>query len=222
MAGPEQLVHNLVRWESGSRERLANAALHLFAAQGFEGTTVAQIADEARLTERTFFRYYADKREVLFVDQERFEGLFLAGLAGSTSDRPDGARRRGDHRSGGLLSRREAVVVTCTRAQVLADNDALMERELHKMSALAETLGETLMSRGIDPTSAAFAAEAAVSVFRRSFAAWVAEGEERSFTEISDAAWRTLRQLRGPRWALFDRRNAYRESDSDSVCSLPR
>src|SRR4029077_13152424 len=114
-------------------------------AQGFEGTTVTQIADEARLTERTFFRYYADKREVLFVDRSASRAssspgsparpatdpmeLVAAAITGAAAFFPDEKRS---------WSR--------ARAQVLADNDALMECELHKMSALAETLGETLVS----------------------------------------------------------------------------
>ena len=135
---------------------------------------------------------------MLFVDQERFEGLFLAGLAGSTSTDPMKLVAAAISGAAAFFPD-EKRSWSRARAQVLADNDALMERELHKMSALAETLAETLVSRGIDPTSAAFAAEAAVSVFRRSFSAWIAEGEERSFTEIADAAWLALRQLLSPR-----------------------
>ena len=181
----------MARWQSGSRERLAASALRLFASQGFEGTTVAEIAAEAGLTERTFFRYYADKPEVLFAGQDEFEGLFLDGLEASTSTRPmelvasalDGAaaffpdERRAWSRS---------------RQVVVAGNVALQERELHKMSALADALTSALVKRDVDPTAAALAAEAGVSVFRRSFAAWIAEGERRPFGDIQR---RVLTQL---------------------------
>ena len=76
------------RWRSGARERLAACALDLFLAQGFESTTVAEIAEAAGLTERTFFRYYRDKAEVLFAGQDEFTALFLDGLESSRSSRP--------------------------------------------------------------------------------------------------------------------------------------
>ena len=68
------------RWEPGTKERLQSLALELFLAHGFEETTVAEIAEKAGVTERTFFRYFADKREVLFSGQDEFEHLFLTGV----------------------------------------------------------------------------------------------------------------------------------------------
>ena len=62
----------MVRWEPGARERLQAAALELFAARGFEQTTAAEIAQSVGLTERTFFRHFSDKREVLFSGQQQF------------------------------------------------------------------------------------------------------------------------------------------------------
>ncbi len=70
----------MVRWEPGARERLQAAALDLFAARGFEQTTAADIAASVGLTERTFFRYFADKREVLFDGQELLHGAFVKGV----------------------------------------------------------------------------------------------------------------------------------------------
>src|SRR3954462_12695722 len=54
------------RWEPGGRGRLEQDAMELYVERGFENTTVAEIADRAGLTERTFFRHFSDKREVLF------------------------------------------------------------------------------------------------------------------------------------------------------------
>src|SRR5580658_5362057 len=76
----------MVRWEPGARERLQQAALELFASQGFEQTTAEQIARAAGLTERTFFRYFADKREVLFQGQEQFVAAFVSGVAAAPPD----------------------------------------------------------------------------------------------------------------------------------------
>src|SRR4051812_10086221 len=70
----------MVRWEPGAKERLQLAALELFLARGFEQTTVQDIAQEAGLTERTFFRHFADKREVLFQGQQQYLAEFVRGI----------------------------------------------------------------------------------------------------------------------------------------------
>ena len=184
----------VARWRSGARERLAASALELFVSQGFERTTVAEIAADAGLTERTFFRYYADKPEVLFAGQDEFEGLFLDGLELSGSDRPmDLVAAALDHAAGFFPDERRPW--SRTRQAVVSGNVALQERELHKMSSLAAALTSALVERGVDPVAAALAAEAGVSVFRRAFAAWIAEGETRPFREIQRGVLSQLREL---------------------------
>ena len=84
----------MARWQPGARERLQAVTLELFAEQGFEGTTVAEIASRAGLTERTFFRYFTDKREVLFTGQDTFEGMFVDQIAAAPRRR---ATVRGRH-----------------------------------------------------------------------------------------------------------------------------
>ena len=92
----------MVRWEPGAQERLQAAALDLYARRGFEQTTAADIAEAVGLTERTFFRYFADKREVLFAGQEQFRRVFLDGVAAAPKNASalsdsiaEGLRRRG-------------------------------------------------------------------------------------------------------------------------------
>ena len=70
----------MVRWEPGARERLQAAALELFATRGYEQTTAAEIAQSVGLTERTFFRHFSDKREVLFYGGEQFLQGFVDGV----------------------------------------------------------------------------------------------------------------------------------------------
>jgi AcrR family transcriptional regulator len=184
----------MVRWEPGARERLQAAALEQFAEQGFDGTTVAGIAAAAGLTERTFFRYFADKREVLFSGQDEFEHLFLAGvrdaddgppmaivaaaLDGATSFFPDERR---------AWSRARQVVIDA--------EPSLQERELLKLSALVVAMTRALQERGVDATAAVLAAESGVAVFRVAFAGWIAEGEERSLAEVQQAVLAELRSL---------------------------
>jgi AcrR family transcriptional regulator len=187
----------MARWQSGSRERLAASALRLFACQGFEGTTVAEIAAEAGLTERTFFRYYADKREVLFAGEGEFEELFLDGLRSSTSSRPmELVAAALGHAAAFFPDEKRAW--SRGRQVVVTGNAALQERELHKMAALADALTSALTERSIDSTTAALAAEATVSVFRRSFAAWIAEGESRPFGDIQRSVLDQLQALLSP------------------------
>src|SRR6202012_6277244 len=69
------------RWEPNARGRLEQAAGELFAERGYDQTTVADIAARAGLTERTFFRHFADKREVLFSGQEQFRDRFVTAVA---------------------------------------------------------------------------------------------------------------------------------------------
>jgi AcrR family transcriptional regulator len=186
----------VARWQSGSRERLAASALNLFASHGFEGATVAEIASGAGLTERTFFRYYADKAEVLFAGQDEFEGLFLDGLAASSSSRPmELVAAALEHAAGFFPDQKRPW--SRSRHDVVVSNAALQERELHKMSALAEALASALTARGIEPSTAALAAESAVTVFRRSFAVWIAEDESRAFGDIQRSVLSQLQALLG-------------------------
>jgi AcrR family transcriptional regulator len=184
----------MVRWRPGARERLQAAALERFAEQGFDGTTVAEIAAAADLTERTFFRYFADKREVLFYGQDEFEQIFLSGLDGGGEGHPmalvatalDGvAAFFPDERR--LWSR--------ARQAVIDAEPSLQERELLKLSSLAAAMTRALRRRGIDATAAALAAESGVTVFRVAFARWIAEGEARSLPEIQRAVLAELRFL---------------------------
>ena len=175
----------MTRWEPGARERLNAAALELYATKGFEDTTVAEIAAAAGLTERTFFRYFTDKREVLFAGSELLELEFVRGAGDAPADAtpieivsaavaaaadffPD------DRRS---YSRQRAVVI--------AANPQLQERELRKMSSLATALTGALGERGIPEPAATLAAQSGVTVFRVSFAQWIAPGSKRAFADIA-------------------------------------
>src|SRR5271163_4662482 len=76
------------RWRPDARGRLERAAMELYRERGFEQATVAEIAERAGLTERTFFRYFADKREVLFWRSDDLK----AGMADAVFRAPKSAR----------------------------------------------------------------------------------------------------------------------------------
>jgi AcrR family transcriptional regulator len=183
------------RWGSGARERLQQAALGLFEQRGFDGVTVTEIAAAAGLTERTFFRYFTDKREVLFSGQEQFQQTFLAGLAGAAGDPMTTVRAALDGAAAFFPDERRAWARA--RQRVIDTHPALQERELLKLSSLATAMTRALTDRGTDPVPAALAAESAVTVFRTAFTAWTADGEDRSFGDVQQSVLAELHALVG-------------------------
>ncbi|MEF2977046.1 TetR/AcrR family transcriptional regulator [Subtercola sp. YIM 133946] len=189
------------RWQPNAGERLESAALELFAEQGFAETTVPQITARAGLTTRTFFRHFADKREVLFASDQDVAALarqMIAEAPPSLSpmqiiagglDRVAAAQF-----SGGvdLFKRRKAVIES---------DDGLREREMHKMSALSEALRSGFEARGTDTLEAALIAQVTVTVFGVSIGRWLASD---GATPLPDLLRETLAALRGlmadPRW----------------------
>ncbi len=187
----------MVRWEPGARERLQQAALELFASQGFEQTTAQQIARAAGLTERTFFRHFADKREVLFLGQDQFVAAFLAGVDGA----PPGAAPlelvAAALRSAAELFPDERRPYSRLRQIVIDQNPALLERERYKLTHLSTAVADALRARGVDDLAAALAGQSATTVFGIAFAQWIRDGEERSLADITRYVLRELTALAG-------------------------
>lgn len=174
----------MTRWEPGARERLTAAAMQLYASKGFDETTVAEIAEVAGLTERTFFRYYADKREVLFAGSELLEQQMVDGIAAAESGASPLALLRAAVEAAASYFPDERRAHSRSRAAVIAANPQLLERELRKMSSLSEAVSAALSARGVPEPTASLAAQSGVTVFRLSFAEWIADGSERSFSDI--------------------------------------
>jgi AcrR family transcriptional regulator len=186
----------MARWQGGASERLKVAALELFAERGFDTVTVAEIAAAAGLTERTFFRYFADKREVLFQDQGVFEQFFLDGLDSAAGDDPMSLVAAALAGAGRFFPD-ERRAWSRTRQQLINGHLAFQERELLKMAGLATTMTGALIGRGIDPVTAALAADTAVAVFRTSFVTWIADDETRAFADIQAEVLEKLHSLVG-------------------------
>jgi AcrR family transcriptional regulator len=173
----------MVRWEPDSRGRLEQAALELFAERGFEQTTVAEIAAREGLTERTFFRHFADKREVLFEGG----GALLDVLVNAVRSAPESAAPIDaiaaalQAAAAVLQERRE---FASQRQRIIAANPELRERELIKLASFASALAETLRERGVADPAASLTAEAGMAVFRIAFERWVCEAEERDLHEL--------------------------------------
>ncbi|MFD1720625.1 TetR family transcriptional regulator [Amnibacterium endophyticum] len=183
----------MARWEGGAAERLQLAALRLFGERGFDGVTVAEIAAEAGLTERTFFRHFGDKREVLFRGQEAFERAFLEPLETAEGDAMTAVARAIDVAAAYFTDDRRPW--SRGRQAVIDAEPRLQERELLKLSLLAEAMAATLRDRGVDPAEALLAAENGVTVFRLAFARWIEEGETRSLADLQQEAFGRLHAM---------------------------
>ncbi|AGB23766.1 transcriptional regulator [Mycobacterium sp. JS623] len=171
------------RWEPNARGRLEQAALELYTERGFEQTTVAEIAERARLTERTFFRHFADKREVLFGGQDALIELVTTRIA----DAPDAASPidmvRGALQAVGemLADRREHAQ---RRQAVIDANPGLQERELIKLASLSAAMAEGLQRRGVSASAAALTAEMAIAVFKVAFMRWLDAGRVNDLSRV--------------------------------------
>jgi AcrR family transcriptional regulator len=162
------------RWEPNARGRLEQAALELFVERGFEQTTVTEIANRAGLTQRTFFRYFADKREVLFWGQGALQELLVGAIASAPeSAAPIDAVAAALEAAGGVLQERREFARQ--RQAVIAADAGLRERELIKLAWLASALADALRKRGVTDPAASLTAEAGIAVFKIAFERWVSE-----------------------------------------------
>ncbi|OXM62701.1 TetR family transcriptional regulator [Amycolatopsis vastitatis] len=185
----------MVRWEPGAAERLQKAALELFATRGFEQTTTMEIAESVGLTERTFFRHFSDKREVLFSGQQVLVDAFLAGVDAAPPDASPLEIVASSLRSAGSFFPDERRAHSRTRQSVIDQNPALRERERHKLASIATMVAEAMRRRGIGEVAATLAAESGATVFAIAFTQWIREGEQRSLTDIAAEVLRELLTL---------------------------
>jgi AcrR family transcriptional regulator len=171
------------RWEPNARGRLELAALELYGERGYEQTTVAEIAKRAGLTERTFFRHFTDKREVLFSGAGSLEELLVSAVAGAPeSAAPMEAVAAGLEAAGAVLQERQAFARR--RQSIIAANKELQERELIKLASLASAIAATLRRRGVAEPAASLSAEAGIAVFRIAFERWVDETNQQDLSRV--------------------------------------
>jgi AcrR family transcriptional regulator len=175
----------MARWEPDARGRLAQAALDLYRERGFEQTTVAEIANRAGLTERTFFRHFADKREVLFGGASALQEPFVSAVADApASFVPIDAVAAGLDAAAVVLQEGPGREFAGRRQAVIAANGELQERELIKLATLAAAVAEALRGRGVGDPAASLTAEAGIAVFRVAFERWIDEAEPRDLSRL--------------------------------------
>jgi AcrR family transcriptional regulator len=171
------------RWQPDARGRLQQAASELFLDQGYDQTSVADIAARAGLTERTFFRHFVDKREVLFSGAAELQERLVQALDGLPPGLPPiEAVRTAVETMTTLFHGRRAFARE--RQRIIVEHPDLLERELIKRAHLTALLAQALERRGVPAASANLAADMGIGVFYVGFARWLAEPVDRELVEV--------------------------------------
>jgi AcrR family transcriptional regulator len=182
------------RWEHGSEERLKKAALELFEEQGFENTSVIEISKRAGVTTRTFFRYFSDKREVLFAGSDALR----AALVEKILEAPDvveplliviGALSEFDWEALGSRNSQRR------RQAVIAANPELLERDLIKNHSIAVGFIDALRQRGVDADIARLAAQVGIQLFIAAYVHWLESGAKADLAMMSGSVMSLLASI---------------------------
>ena len=184
----------MARWEPNARERLVRAAVDLFAEQGYDATTVNEIAERAGgLTKTTFFRHFSDKREVLFAGQELHSQVLAEAIEGA----PEGATPLQL-----VAVAIDALSATFTEDRremagrlrvVIAKSAELQERAAYKRASLADAMTSALCRRRVPELVADLAAELGTRAFYVAFERWVGSADERILVDYAREAFAELK-----------------------------
>jgi AcrR family transcriptional regulator len=185
----------MARWEPGAPQRLVVAAVDLFTEQGYDATTVAQIVERAGVTKSTFFRHFADKREVLVAGQEALSTLLAEGIAGApVGAAPLEAVAAGLERASSIMGPANRALGPRLQAAVAASTE-LQERDALKTVGMAAAMTDALLARDVPDPVAHLAGELGVLAFKRGYATW-SESDRDDGTGLAEHALAALTDLR--------------------------
>jgi AcrR family transcriptional regulator len=185
----------MARWQPGATQRLVVAAVDLFAEQGYDATTVAQIAERAGVTKSTFFRHFSDKRELLVAGQETLSRLLAEGITEAPAGAsPLEAVAAGLERASGAMGPANRELGPRLRAAVAASTE-LQERDALKSVGLAAAMTAALTARGVPDPTAHLAGELGVLAFKRGYAQW-SESDHDDVAGLAHHALAALDDLR--------------------------
>jgi AcrR family transcriptional regulator len=189
------MMSGMARWQPGARERLVLAAVDLFTEQGYDATTVAQIAERAGVTKSTCFRHFPDKRELLVAGQEAMSRMLADGIAEApASATPLEAVAAGLARASSAMGPMNRELGPRLKAAVAASTE-LQERDALKSVGLAAAMTAALVARGVPETTAHLAGELGVLAFKRGYAEW-SEGDRDADDELAPHTLAALEDLR--------------------------
>ena len=185
----------MARWQPGATQRLVVAAVDLFTEQGYDATTVAQIAERAGVTKSTFFRHFSDKRELLVAGQETLSRLLADGIAEAPVDAsPLEAVAAGLERASSAMGPTNRELGPRLKAAVAASTE-LQERDALKSVGLAAAMTAALVARGVPDVTAHLAGEMGVLAFKRGYAEW-SESDRDDKVGLAQHAQTALQDLR--------------------------
>lgn len=187
------------RWKPGAQLRLETAALELFAEQGYEGTTVADIAERADLKKRSFFRYFPDKREVLFAGSRALSDRLRRSVETAPRDaQPMTTVVAALVDTGEILTADQDL--SRIRRTVITTNQELREREVLKAAQLEDLLTELLEDRAVDAAQARLLARLALVIYQQAFDYWLDGDPDRHFADcVRNAVADVDRVIQPPR-----------------------
>ncbi|MGP3775682.1 TetR/AcrR family transcriptional regulator [Streptomyces sp. SDT5-1] len=184
----------MARWDPGTAERLTQAALELYTEHGYDNVTVTQIAERAGITRRSYFRYFADKREVLFAGSERLPAAVRAAvLDADPAASPLSAALEALTQVGAALA--EHIDRASERRAVIASSPELQERERTKLAAVTSAIQDALLQRGVDDDSAKLVAQIATIASQNALDRWAEEYGDKDFATCLHAATVSLRDV---------------------------
>lgn len=190
----------MARWEPDAAGRLHAAAMELFRERGYAHTTVSQIAERAGVTERTFFRYFADKREVLFSGSKELERAVVERVAAAPAEEdPLELVACAFEAAADELQAHRALDYVKARWAIVTEHAEVRERELIKMASLAAAVTQALRARGVVEPTASVVAEAGVAIFKVGFERWVVAKKPGRFAAHLRDALVALRDATTPR-----------------------
>jgi AcrR family transcriptional regulator len=177
------------RWAPDARGRLENAALELFSAQGYDETTVAQIAERAGLNRATFFRHFADKREILFGREDELTPLLSDAIRSAAPDADVAACLGVALRAADARLTADQRPMVAQRRRIAEENLAVQERGLLKIARTTAAVAAALVDRGVDELTARLAAEMLILAFSVGLREWAdASDADEPFSRHATAA----------------------------------
>jgi AcrR family transcriptional regulator len=189
----------MVRWQPDARGRLQEAAMTLFIERGYDEVTVADIAERAGLTKRSFFNHFADKREVVFASADALQASVLAALTEA-----DNGLGPLDAAVGAFTQAAAPIAdypeLARARRALIDSSSELRERDLLKMASMAAAVADALSRRGVPRRDAIFVSQAATTVFTTAVDEWSREPDHGLAASFRDAL-NDLRAALGPKAA---------------------
>jgi len=183
------------RWQPNTRARLQSAALELFAERGFAATTVPEITARAGLTTRTFFRHFADKREVLFADEIDVPALASRLIAEAPASHSPMRIIAASLETVAEAQFSGGVERFLARKAIIRSDEGLRERETHMMTRLSDALRSGFVARGVDETTAQLTAQITLAVFGTAIGRWLGQGAADDLPEILHDTLARLRTI---------------------------